>query len=100
MQSRDSITTTAKTGLMLSTSVANDPQRQELYLSGDAFCCELEDGAVFLDQRTGKDFGVPRDQVAALRRRIRNWPGTHRIASADDADENDEITENLLRRGY
>jgi hypothetical protein len=70
-----------------------------LFLHRDAYLCQTEDGAVLMNVRTEKYFGLPHAHVAAIRTRVADWPFTQGEAGQALPVTADETADLLLQSG-
>jgi len=81
--------------------VASEPQ-PIYFLSGHAFCCEIEDGAIILDLQSDAYLGIDAQHLADLRTRIANWPDSNRSngeAAHQNVTNSESLIAKLLARG-
>jgi hypothetical protein len=72
---------------------------KRLFLHRDAYMCQTSDGALFMNIRSEKYFGLSRDDVLALSAVVAEWPtdATSSIQSLDE--EIDSIAKAMLEKG-
>jgi hypothetical protein len=73
--------------------------RPEYFLSAEAFCCEVEDGAIILELATGTYIGIHAECLPDLRIRVLNWPSSNGVARESQSEASEKLILDLLSRG-
>jgi Transglutaminase-like superfamily len=73
--------------------------RPEYFLSAEAFCCEVEDGAIILELATGTYIGIHAECLPDLRIRVLNWPSSNGIARESQSEASEKLIFDLVSRG-
>lgn len=72
---------------------------EKLLVSRDVYCCEVYDGAIFLDLRSNNYHGVPASGLKTLRHQVVGWPCSETISGFDEASldsDDDEVISTLV----